>query len=85
MSDSVGRGARIGMRVIRGYQHVAAGSAPHCRFAPTCSQYAYEAIELHGAVRGAWMGIKRIGRCHPWHAGGYDPVVEANVRSSSGR
>ena len=66
--------ARAGMRAIHGYQVVMAGSTSHCRFAPTCSEYTREAIELHGFGRGVWMGIRRIGRCHPWHAGGFDPV-----------
>jgi len=45
----------------------------HCRFQPTCSTYFREAVEKHGAVRGAAKGLARIGRCHPWHPGGYDP------------
>lgn len=47
---------------------------PSCRFHPSCSAYAVEAIELHGAIRGTWLGVKRIGRCQPFHAGGFDPV-----------
>jgi uncharacterized protein len=45
----------------------------HCRFQPSCSQYFILAVRKHGAMRGAWRGIRRIGRCHPWHPGGYDP------------
>jgi putative membrane protein insertion efficiency factor len=50
---------------------------PNCRFHPTCSTYALESIEQHGAARGSWLAAKRICRCHPWHEGGYDPVPEA--------
>ncbi len=47
---------------------------PSCRFTPTCSQYALEALRRHGAVKGLWLTIKRISRCHPWGGSGYDPV-----------
>ena len=61
--------------LIRGYQlAISPLLGPRCRFYPSCSQYAIEAIETHGAVRGTWLTIKRISRCHPWHEGGFDPV-----------
>ena len=85
MSSRPSWGARAGMRAIHGYQVVMAGSTPRCRFAPTCSEYTREAIEVHGLARGVWLGIRRVGRCHPWNPGGYDPVtrpaLDPNVRS----
>lgn len=47
---------------------------PSCRYTPTCSQYALEAIQKYGAIKGTWLAIKRISRCHPWGGSGYDPV-----------
>ena len=53
---------------------------PSCRYLPTCSQYAQEAIEIHGVFRGSWLAIKRVGSCHPWHEAGYDPVPGSEHR-----
>ena len=66
---------RILVRLIRFYQRsISPGLPPRCRFIPTCSQYALEALEKYGAVKGSWLAFKRILRCNPFHKGGYDPV-----------
>lgn len=63
------------LALIRGYRLLLAPWwGTHCRFTPTCSRFAEEAIERHGAGRGTWLAATRICRCHPWCAGGYDPV-----------
>ena len=69
---------RILIGLIRAYQLVLSPlMGRQCRFEPTCSCYAIEAIQRHGSVRGGWLGIKRICRCHPFSPGGYDPVPES--------
>ena len=61
--------------LLRGYKILISPLLPPaCRFTPTCSEYALEAITKHGALRGSYMGLRRLLRCHPFHPGGYDPV-----------
>ena len=62
--------------MVRAYQMVLAPLLPPntCRFSPTCSQYAIDAVQKYGVLKGCWKGVKRIGKCHPFHPGGYDPA-----------
>jgi len=61
--------------LLRGYQiAISPMLGPHCRFHPTCSQYAIQALEQHGTLKGSWLALRRITRCHPFHPGGHDPV-----------
>lgn len=66
---------KILILLIKGYRAVLSPiMGNQCRFYPTCSCYTEEAIRQHGALRGSWLGLRRIARCHPWHEGGIDPV-----------
>lgn len=63
------------MQPIKAYRVVLSPLlGPSCRFVPSCSAYALEALQVHGALRGSWLAVRRIGRCHPFRPGGYDPV-----------
>ncbi len=77
--------------LIRFYQialsrplHWLGGPAAGCRFTPTCSQYFLEAVKVHGALRGSFLGLRRLGRCHPWGGQGDDPVPPARTRQECG-
>jgi len=72
--------ARLVMLPIRGWRLISVHLTPRCRFHPSCSAYALEAVEQHGAFRGGWLAMRRLARCQPWGGGGIDPVPP-NTRS----
>jgi putative membrane protein insertion efficiency factor len=66
--------ARALHALVRGYQWLFAWRPSPCRYDPSCSTYALEALEAHGFIRGSWLAVRRLGRCHPWGGHGWDPV-----------
>lgn len=82
----IGLGARIALTLIAAYRRLLSPLlGRNCRYLPTCSAYAGEAIARHGLLRGSWLALRRIGRCHPFRQGGYDPVpgpASSSVNSS---
>ena len=66
---------RVLLLLIRLYQkHISPGLPRRCRFSPTCSQYALEALRKYGPLKGLWLALRRLSKCHPWGGSGYDPV-----------
>ncbi len=77
---------RILIVLIRGYQMlISPVLPPSCRFEPTCSNYAVEAVRVHGVFKGSWLALRRLGRCHPFGSGGYDPVPGCGCHSAEGK
>lgn len=72
--------ARALLLLIRGYKvGISPYLPPACRYTPTCSDYAAEAIRRYGSARGSWLAVRRLLRCHPWGGSGYDPVPDINI------
>jgi uncharacterized protein len=76
MSSRPTRPTRLLLGLVHAYQGLRAGRPSPCRFSPSCSTYAAEALTRHGAVRGSWLAVRRLGRCHPLGGFGADPVPE---------
>lgn len=70
--------------LLRAYQLIVSPLlGQNCRFYPSCSHYAMDAVSVHGAAKGGWLALKRVGRCHPWHEGGFDPVPPADPKANA--
>ena len=75
---------RVLLVLIAGYRRwVSPFLGPRCRFAPSCSAYAAEALQTHGFFRGGWLAVRRVARCHPFNPGGYDPVAAPSERAGA--
>lgn len=75
--------SKIFILIVRLYQlTISPLLGANCRYSPTCSAYAIEAIQVHGPLKGGWLGLKRIASCHPWGGHGYDPVPKANQKKN---
>jgi putative membrane protein insertion efficiency factor len=84
LGEAPGAGRRSVLRAIRLYQDARAGKPSPCRFVPSCSAYAAEAVERHGVARGGWLAMRRVARCHPWGGHGLDPVPDEVDRHRRG-
>ena len=82
MADFGALAVRPMLGLVRLYQRLAAGRPTPCRYVPTCSNYALDALEGHGAVRGGWLTFRRLSRCHPWGHSGWDPVPATSADPS---
>ena len=83
MTGSPGVATRVVVRMVVWYQYLVGGRPSVCRYVPSCSNYALDALEGHGAVRGSWLTLRRLARCNPWGASGWDPVPPATAVPSS--
>lgn len=79
MATSYSLGTKILVALLRAYQlFISPLLGPRCRFTPTCSNYGIQALKTHGFVKGSWLTVRRVLKCHPLHAGGHDPVPPVN-------